>query len=85
MPQHQSAIKRVRQNAKRRERNRSQRSKMRTLVNKVLDTTDKEEAEAALKEAVSYLDKMASKGIIHENKAARRKSKLTTHVNNLEN
>ncbi|MDX1638195.1 MAG: 30S ribosomal protein S20 [Balneolaceae bacterium] len=83
MPQHQSAIKRVRQNAKRREHNRTQRSKMRTLVKKVLDTTDKEKAEEYLKEATSYLDKMAAKGIIHENKAARRKSKLTRHVNNL--
>ncbi len=83
MPQHQSAIKRVRQNAKRRERNRGQRSKMRTLVNKVLETTDKEDAEKYLKEATSYLDKMASKGIIHQNKAARRKAKLTKHVNNL--
>ncbi len=83
MPQHQSAKKRVRQNAKRREHNRAQRSKMRTLVKKVLDTTDKEKAEVYLKEATSYLDKMASKGIIHENKAARRKAKLTKHVNNL--
>lgn len=83
MPQHKSAIKRVRQNAKRRERNRAQRSKMRTLVKKVLDIADKKEAEVHLKEAISYLDKMASKGIIHQNKAARRKARLTRHVNNL--
>jgi small subunit ribosomal protein S20 len=49
----------------------------------VLETTDKEDAEKYLKEATSYLDKMASKGIIHQNKAARRKAKLTKHVNNL--
>lgn len=83
MPRHQSAKKRVRQAAKRRERNQSQRSKMRTLVKKVLDATDKKEAEEYHKEAVSYLDKMAAKGIIHQNKAARRKAKLTKHVNNL--
>lgn len=83
MPQHQSAKKRVRQAAKRRERNHSQRSKMRTLVKKVLDTTDKKEAQAYYREAVSYLDKMAAKGLIHQNKAARRKAKLTKHVNNL--
>lgn len=83
MPQHQSAIKRVRQNEKRRARNRTQRSRMRTLVNKVLETTDKKQAEPYLKEATSYLDKMAAKGIIHPNKAARRKAKLTKHVNNL--
>lgn len=56
---------------------------MRTLVKKVLETTDKKEAEQHYREAVSYLDKMAAKGLIHQNKAARRKAKLTKHVNNL--
>ena len=83
MPRHQSAKKRVRQAAKRRERNQSQRSKMRTLVKKVLETEEKKEAEKYYREAVSYLDKMASRGLIHQNKAARRKAKLTKHVNNL--
>ncbi len=83
MPQHQSAIKRVRQNEKRREHNRGLRSKLRTLVTKVLNSTDKKEAEELLKEATSYVDKMASKGIIHENNAARKKAKMTQHVNNL--
>ena len=83
MPQHQSAIKRVRQNEKRRQRNQSQRSKMRTLVTKVMEAEEKEQAEEYLKEATSYLDKMASKGLIHENKAARRKSQMTNHVNSL--
>ena len=83
MPQHKSAVKRVRQNEKRRERNQSQLSKMKTLVKKALDTTDKEEAEKAFKEASSYLDKMAAKGLVHDNFAARRKSKIANHVNNL--
>lgn len=83
MPQHQSAIKRVRQNEKRRKRNQQKRSKMRTLVKNVLEATDKEEAEKYYKEATSYLDKMTSKGLIHENNAARKKSKMTKHVNNL--
>lgn len=83
MPQHQSAIKRVRQNKKRRERNRSQRSKMRTLINSVMESTDKEEAQELYKKATSYLDKMASKGILHENNAARKKSQMTKHINNL--
>ncbi len=56
---------------------------MRTLITKVMETTDKEEAEKLLPEATSYVDKMASKGIIHDNKAARKKSQMTTHVNNL--
>lgn len=83
MPQHQSAIKRVRQNKKRREHNRSLRSKMRTLINSVMESDEKEEAQELYKKATSYLDKMASKGILHENKAARKKSQMTKHINNL--
>jgi len=83
MPQHKSAIKRVRQNEKRRQRNQSQRSKMKTLIKNVLETTDKEEAEEAFKKASSFLDKMASKNLIHKNYAARKKAKLSKHVNNL--
>ncbi|MCW9708401.1 30S ribosomal protein S20 [Fodinibius salsisoli] len=83
MPQHKSAIKRVRQNEKRRKHNQPQRSKMKTLVNEALETTDKEEAQEAVREATAYLDKLAGKGLIHKNFAARRKSKLAKHLNNL--
>lgn len=83
MPQHKSAIKRVRQNEKRRKHNQPQRSKMKTLVKKALETTDKAQAQEAVREATSYLDKMAAKGLVHENFAARRKSKLAQHMNNL--
>lgn len=83
MPQHQSAIKRMRQNKKRRSHNNARRSKMRTLVKKVLDSTEKEQAEKNLKEAVSFIDRLAVKNVIHPNRAARKKSQLTTHVNNL--
>ncbi|NGP75966.1 30S ribosomal protein S20 [Balneolaceae bacterium YR4-1] len=83
MPQHQSAIKRVRQNKKRREHNRAQRSKMRTLITNVMDETDKEKAQELYKKATSYVDKMSSKGILHENKAARKKSQMSKHINNL--
>lgn len=83
MPQHKSAIKRLRQNEKRKLHNRTRRSKMRTLKRKVLDSTDKESAEKHLKEAVSLIDRLAGKGVIHKNTAARNKSKLTTFVNNL--
>lgn len=83
MPQHKSAIKRMRQNEKRKEHNRSRRSKMRTLVKKVLSATEKEVAEKQLKEAVSYLDRLATKRIIHPKNAARKKSQLTNYVNKL--
>ncbi|MBO6536005.1 MAG: 30S ribosomal protein S20 [Balneolaceae bacterium] len=83
MPQNKSAIKRVRQNKVRNEHNTARRSKMRTLVKKVLTETDKAKAEVALKDAVSYLDRMSVKGIVHQNNAARKKARLTKYVNNL--
>ncbi|WP_234572708.1 30S ribosomal protein S20 [Rhodohalobacter sp. 614A] len=83
MPQHKSAIKRLRQSKKRRAHNNTRRSKMRTLVKKVMSASDKEQAEKSLKEAVSFIDRLAVKNIIHPNTAARKKSQLTTHVNNL--
>jgi small subunit ribosomal protein S20 len=83
MPQHKSAIKRMRQNAKRRKQNREQRSRMRTLINRVLSEEDRDTAGERLKTAVSYLDKMSARGVIHKNKAARKKAQLTDHVNQL--
>jgi small subunit ribosomal protein S20 len=73
----------MRQNKKRRDHNKSRRSRMRTLVKKVLTTTEKELAEKHLNEAVSYLDRIATKGIIHPKNAARKKSQLTNYVNTL--
>jgi small subunit ribosomal protein S20 len=83
MPQNKSAIKRVRQNKVRNEHNTSRRSKMRTLIKKVLVETDKANAEVLLKEATSYIDRMSVKGIVHKNNAARKKARLTKYVNNL--
>lgn len=84
MPQHKSSVKRVRQDAKRRIHNRALRSKMRTLVKNVLKSTDKTTAETNLKSAVSYLDRMAVKGIVHKNNAANKKSTLVRYVNGLQ-
>ncbi len=83
MPQHKSAIKRVRQNAQRASRNKARLSTLKTLVKKVRTSTSKESAGAALKTATKYLDRMSSKGLIHKNKAANQKAKLTKHVNKL--
>ncbi|MCH8494400.1 MAG: 30S ribosomal protein S20 [Balneolales bacterium] len=83
MPQHKSSIKRVRQDIKRRFHNRALRSRMRTLIKNVLKSTEKESAEKNLKDAVSYLDRMAVKGILHKNNAANKKSTLVKFVNNL--
>lgn len=83
MPQHKSAAKRVRQSAKRRERNRVHRSRMRTLIKKVQSETDKTRASELLGETKAYLDRLATKRIIHPNKAANYKSALQKQVNAL--
>jgi len=83
MAQHKSAEKRARQSLKRRTVNKVKKSEMRTLVKKVQVEKDKDKAATALKEAVSTLDRLASKGLIHKNKAANQKSKLTKRVNKL--
>jgi small subunit ribosomal protein S20 len=83
MPITKQATKRVRQAEKNRIHNKNRRSKMRTLIKEVYEISDKAEAEKALKEAVSYLDRMSVKGIIHPNNAARKKAQLTKYVNNL--
>ncbi|MCA0269150.1 MAG: 30S ribosomal protein S20 [Bacteroidetes bacterium] len=80
MPQHKSAEKRVRQTEKRRTRNRLHRSRMRTLLKKLVATTDKAEATDLLNTAKAYLDRLAAKGIIHKNKAANTKSALDRSV-----
>lgn len=83
MPQHKSAAKRVRQNAKRRASNRYHRSRMRTLIKKLRETEDQDHAQALLNDTKAYLDHLAAKGIIHKNKAANYKSKLEQRVNTL--
>jgi len=80
MAHHKSAKKRILTNAKKREANKSAISKLKTLTKKALTTDSKEENEKIYKEAVSYTDKLASKGKIHKNTAARRKSALTKHL-----
>lgn len=77
------AKKRARQAENNRQRNTSQRSEMRTSLKKLdaaITAGDKEQATAAFKAAVPHLDKMARKGLIHKNAAARSKSRLNTVV-----
>ena len=78
-----SAIKRNKQNEKRRVRNRIYRGKARTFIAKArtaVGEKDAEKAQAATLEAISALDKAAQKGVIHKNNAARRKSRLMKHL-----
>ena len=79
MANHKSALKRIRQNETRRIHNRVYRNRARTLVKQAratIDSGDVEEAIEATRRAVRDLDKAASRGIIHPNNAARRKSRL---------
>jgi small subunit ribosomal protein S20 len=83
MAQHKSAEKRTRQNAKRHIRNKAVLSRMKTLIKTVRSAKEKDKAAAALKVAVKALDQLASKGVIHKNKAANQKSSLTKYVSAL--
>lgn len=83
MPQTKQAIKRVRQAQKRKEHNKTRRSRIKNLVKKVYEAEDKAAAEKAYKDAVSFIDRMTTKGIIHKNTAGRKKAQITKYVNNL--
>lgn len=83
MATHKSAIKRIRQSQTRRLRNRYQFKTTRTFIKKLKAATDKDEAQKMLNKTVSMLDKLVKKNIIHKNKAANNKSKLTKFVNGL--
>ena len=80
MANHKDAIKRVRQTEKRRLYNRYYAKNMRNEVRKFRALTDKAEAENQLPNIYSIIDKVAKRGIIHKNKAANLKSKMTKHV-----
>ena len=83
MASHQSALKAHRQSLKRRERNRELRSRLRGALKTVraaLDGSNVAAARKQLHEAISLIDKMVSKRIIHRNTAARHKSRLTARL-----
>ena len=83
MANNAQAKKRARQSEQRRLHNASQRSMVRTYIKRVklaVSKGDKAQAQEALKEATPIIDKMARKGIIHQNKAARHKSRLAKQI-----
>lgn len=83
MANHKSALKRIRSNESKRLRNRYQHKTTRNAIKKLKSVTDKKEAEALLSSVASMIDKLAKRNIIHNNKAANLKSKLTKHVSAL--
>jgi small subunit ribosomal protein S20 len=83
MVNHKSALKRIRQNEVRRLRNRYYHKTARTAMKVLRNEENKAAATEQLPKVIALLDKLAKKNIIHKNKAANLKSKLTKHVNKL--
>lgn len=86
MAHHKSAKKRIRQNEKRRIRNRHIRSTLRSALKNLEQNVEQqniEEAKAGLRKTAAIIDAAASKGVIHKNKASRHVSKITRKVQSL--
>jgi small subunit ribosomal protein S20 len=83
MPQHQSAKKRMRTSERRRAYNRMNKSRMKSVLKDLRNTTDKTVAEEKYKKVTAILDRLATKGIIHRNTAAHKKSKLAKFIHTL--
>ncbi len=83
MAHHKDAIKRIKQNEKRRMRNRHHRSRMRNQIKKLrgaIEANDTDAAQAEFRKAVSVIHQLASKGVIHRNEASRRVQRLAKAV-----
>lgn len=83
MAHHKSALKRIRQNDKRRLQNRYYKKTARTAIKNLRDLKEKSEALTFLPKVVSMIDRLAKRGNIHRNKASNLKSGLMRHVNAL--
>ena len=80
---HESALKAHRQSLKNRERNRQYRSRLRNALRDIRSAVDGNNltaAKSALKQTISLIDKMTSKGVIHRNAAGRYKSRLNSRL-----
>ena len=84
MAHHQSAKKRIRQDASKRVDNRYYKKSARTAIRKLRSIEEKEEASKFLPKVVSMIDKLAKTNNWHKNKASNLKSKLTKMVNGLQ-
>ncbi|CAN5467017.1 30S ribosomal protein S20 [soil metagenome] len=84
MPNVKSAEKRMRTSRIRAERNKQKRSRLRTALKKVRQAETPEAASEAFRAATSLLDRAAAKRLIHPNKAARVKSRLAQHLQEME-
>lgn len=80
MANHKSALKRIRRNESVRLRNKYQHKTMRNALRKLRGVEDKKAAETLYPTVVSMIDRLAKRNIIHSNKAANLKSKLTKQI-----
>ncbi len=83
MANHKSALKRIRNSETKRLRNRYQHRTTRNAIKKLRELSNKKEADALYPAVIAMIDKLAKRNIIHNNKAANLKSKLTKHVASL--
>ena len=80
MANSKSATKRIRQSERAFERNRAQRSKLKTALKRVMSAQDGDSATQAYREASALLDRFSTRNLLHRNKAARKKSQLARIV-----
>lgn len=80
MPNNKQQAKRLKTDEEKRQRNKAQKSEMRSTMRKVLEADSKEAAQAATPLAMKKIDKAAKKNIIHDNTAARMKNRLARAV-----
>ena len=83
MAHHKSALKRIRQDERKRVSNKYHAKTTRNAIKALRDSSDKEEAAKLYPEVISMIDKLAKRNIIHKNKASNLKSKLAVKVNAL--
>ncbi|HUH34645.1 MAG TPA: 30S ribosomal protein S20 [Moheibacter sp.] len=80
MANHKSALKRIRQDEVKKDRNHYYHKSARTAIKKLRSETDKAVAEGEFPKVSSQIDKLAKRNIIHKNKASNLKSKLAKHI-----
>ena len=83
MPNIKSAKKRMVLGEQAREKNRGERSRLRTALKRARETTQGKDAQDTVKAAISLLDQAAQERLVHPNKAARLKGQLARHLNKL--
>ena len=78
-----TVLKRVRQSRKANSKNKHYKSMMKTAIKNVLEITDKSKVDNKLNKAISVIDRVKSKGVIHKNTASRQKSRIISYINSL--